>query len=85
MLTFMKRVSRFENHIDTSIERFLFHQNFWVSYSSLSEYRCHLGGGLHMYNGDCFANRFHIWLAMNVREHSAGSAEEGMMRALMSP
>ena len=38
-----------------------------------------------MYNGDCFANRFHIWLAMNVREHSAGSAEEGMMRALMSP
>ena len=28
MLTFMKRVSRFENHIDTSIERFLFHHKF---------------------------------------------------------
>ena len=28
MFTFIKRVSRFENHIDTSLEKFVFHHQF---------------------------------------------------------
>lgn len=28
MFTLIKRISRFENHIDTSIEKFIFHHRF---------------------------------------------------------
>lgn len=29
MFTFIKRISRFENHIDVAIERFIFRHKFW--------------------------------------------------------
>ena len=30
MFTFIKRVSRFENRIDDSLEKFVFHHQFWA-------------------------------------------------------
>ena len=53
-LKLKKRVSRFENHVDAAMEKFLFHHRL------LGVLLIFIG----MYNNYYFSNRFHVWLDM---------------------
>lgn len=65
MFTLIKSVSRFENHIDASIEKFIFHHKFLGVFNDLHwNASCYLGSSLCMYNHYYFANCFPAWLDM---------------------